>query len=174
MIDLVCPKLTVSSVRSIDGALLTRQGIRGIIIDLDNTIVPWGSPAVEPEVHHWLASLQQNGFKICLLSNSQSSRARDIARKLGIAFVSPAYKPAKSGFRRAIAALCLSPREIAVIGDQIYTDILGGNRVGLFTIWVKPISKREFIGTKLTRQLEKLTVWMLKSKGLIKHMEDLK
>ncbi len=174
MIRLVCPRLIVKSVECIDGTLFKQKGISGIIIDLDNTIVPWGSPDMNPQVYEWVKSLQKNGLKICLLSNSTSGRARDIAQKLEIAFVSPAYKPFKSGFRRAVEALGLEPKKIAVIGDQLYTDILGGNRVGLFTIWVKPISKREFFGTKITRQLEKLTVWILKSKGLIKNTGDLK
>lgn len=174
MLHLVCPNLILKSVEYIDGTMLAQKGISGIIIDLDNTIVPWGSPFVHPKVYDWIGNLRKNGVKICLLSNSTSGRAREISGKLGIEFVSPAYKPSRSGFRRAVEALGLEPEEIAVVGDQLYTDILGGNRAGLFTIWVKPLSKHEFFGTKITRQLEKLTVWVLKSRGLIKNTGDLK
>ncbi len=116
----------------------------------------------------WLQGLLADGLKVGLVSNNRRRRVREIAGQLAIPYVSRAYKPAKTGFRQVAAVMGLSPGAVAVVGDQLFTDVLGGNRLGMFTIWVKPMSAREFIGTKVTRQLEKLTVRMLRSKGLLK------
>ena len=136
--------------------------------DLDNTIITWDSPTMSPEIIQWLHFLLAQGFKICLVSNNMGTRVKSIADILGTPFVSRAYKPAKSGFRRAITIMDLTESQVAVIGDQLFTDILGGNRLGLYTIWVMPLSAKEFIGTKITRCLEKLVVNMLRRKGLMK------
>lgn len=148
--------------------MLKENNIHGLIFDLDNTIIPWDSPIVNPEIEEWLKSLINHGFKICLVSNNMELRVRTVASRFNIPFVSRAYKPAKSGFRQAADIMSLSHSEVAVIGDQLFTDILGGNRLGMFTIWVKPLSTREFLGTKITRQLEKAAVRILKAKGLLK------
>jgi len=144
------------------------MGINGIIFDLDNTIIPWDSPTMSPEIIQWLHALLAQGFKICLVSNNMGKRVQTIAGMFGIPFVSRAYKPAKTGFRQAIAAMELTDRQVAVVGDQLFTDVLGGNRLGLYTIWVAPLSSTEFVGTKITRRLEKLAVRMLRAKGLMK------
>lgn len=168
MYSLLCPRLIISSLQDINIDTLTDNGIRGVIFDLDNTIIPWDSPLMGPIETEVIKNLINNGFKICLVSNNRNYRVREIAGLFNIPFVSRAYKPAKSGFRQAALIMELAPAEVAVVGDQLYTDILGGNRLGMYTIWVKPLSSREFIGTKVTRQLEKLTVRILKAKGLIK------
>ena len=168
MYSLLCPNLIVDSLHDIDTAKLSNNGISGIVFDLDNTIIPWDSPSMGQKETDFIKNLLDSGLKICLLSNNRNHRVSEIANAFGIPFIARAYKPAKSGFRRAAEIMRLKPNEIAVIGDQLYTDILGGNRLGMFTIWVTPLSSREFIGTKVTRQLEKITVRILKAKGLIK------
>lgn len=168
MIKLLCPHLQVHSLSEIDPDKLQKIGIKGIIFDLDNTIIPWNSLNMQPEIIGWLKNLQAAGYKICLLSNNMGQRVCDIAAIFKIPFVSRAYKPAKTGFRRALAAMGLTEKEVAVVGDQLFTDILGGNRLGLFTIWVSPLSTKEFFGTKITRKLEKVTVHVLRAKGLLK------
>jgi HAD superfamily phosphatase (TIGR01668 family) len=95
-------------------------------------------------------------------------RVKSIAAIFGIPFISRAYKPAKTGFHHAVTAMELPRDQVAVVGDQLFTDILGGNRIGLVTIWVRPLCTQEFIGTKITRRLEKLAVRILKAKGLMK------
>ncbi len=168
MIRLLCPCLQVNSLSEIEADKLQEIGIKGIIFDLDNTIIPWNSLTIQPEIITWLKDLQSKGFCICLVSNNLGQRVGDIAAILNIPFVSRAYKPAKTGFRQAVAALGLTKSEVAVVGDQLFTDILGGNRLGLFTIWVQPLSSQEFFGTKLTRKLENITVRLLRAKGLLK------
>jgi len=144
------------------------MGIRGLIFDLDNTIIPWGSTVLPSHIAEWLKGIINSGYKVCLVSNNRQDRVESVAQALNIPYVPRAYKPAKTGFRRAVGLMCLTPAEVAVIGDQLFTDVLGGNRMGLFTIWVSPLSSREFIGTKLSRQLEKLIIYILKNKGLLK------
>lgn len=168
MYSLLCPNLVIKSLQEINICNIKESGIGGFIFDLDNTIIPWDSPTMHPDNVEWIHTLIRNGFKVCLLSNNISSRVSSIATEFNIPFVSRAYKPAKTGFRRAASLMQLKPAEVAVVGDQLFTDILGGNRLGMYTIWVSPLSSHEFIGTKLTRQLEKITVRILRAKGLLK------
>jgi len=165
---LFCPQLSVTSLYDIDMEMLQHRGIKGIIFDVDNTIIPWDSQAMSSEIIQWLNNVLATGFKICLVSNNMDKRVREIAEIFNIPFVARAYKPAKSGFRQAIRAMCLAENQVAVVGDQLFTDILGGNSLGLFTIWTTPLSTKEFIGTRITRRLEKMAVKILRTKGLMK------
>ena len=167
--NLLCPRLKVKTVYDIDFQLLKDQGICGFIFDLDNTLVPWNSEQISSNIFAWLKSVQALGSKICLVSNNHKrKRVRDFAAMFGIPFVSGAFKPAKFGFRQALQLMALQPRQVAVVGDQMFTDILGGNRMGLYTIWVEPLNNKEFIGTRLTRRVERFTVKLLQHKGLLK------
>lgn len=168
MYQLLCPNLVLQSLLDLSIEQLHAQQIRGLILDLDNTIIPWDSPHLPPAFLNYIQHLQQHDFRICLLSNNSTRRVRDVARKLQLPFIARAFKPSRNGFQQAIRLLELPPSSIAVVGDQLYTDVLGGNRCGAFTVWVKPLNTREFIGTKLTRQLEKLTIKLLVAKGLLK------
>ena len=168
MYNLLCPNLIIKSLYEIERTSLQQQGIKGIIFDLDNTIIPWDSPNMSPDISQWLRALLAQGFKLCIVSNNMGKRVQTIAGTLGIPFISRAYKPANSGFRQAIAIMELTNSQVAVIGDQLFTDVLGGNRLGLYTIWVTPLSAKEFVGTKITRRLEKLAVRVLRAKGLMK------
>lgn len=168
MYDLLCPRVMVDSVFDICLEDLKDQGIKGIIFDLDNTIIPWDSPDMCPEISNLLHNILQNGFKVAIVSNNWQKRVQAIAAMFNIPFVSRAYKPAKVGFNQALREMELPVNAVAVVGDQMFTDILGGNRMGFYTIWVKPINTKEFIGTRITRQVEKLAVHMLKSKGMLK------
>lgn len=167
MYRLFCPRLMVNSVYDIDVEKLKAMGIRGIILDLDNTVIPWDSALMCPEAHQWLRALLDAGLRVGLVSNNHRRRVEKFANIFGIPFAARAFKPAKRGFRRVMAAMRLTENQVAVVGDQLFTDILGGNRLGCYTIWVKPLTAKEFVGTKCTRQLEKLTVRFLRSKNMI-------
>lgn len=165
---LLCPQMIVKSLYDIEIHTLKARGIKGIIFDLDNTIIPWDKPTMSPEIVEWLHALLAQGFKLCLVSNNMGKRVQTIAEIFNIPFVARAYKPAKTGFRRAIGTMELTAGQVAVVGDQLFTDVLGGNRLGLCTIWVTPLTTKEFMGTRITRQLEKLAVKILRRKGLMK------
>ncbi|MGL5512638.1 MAG: YqeG family HAD IIIA-type phosphatase [Sporomusa sp.] len=165
MLKLLTPCLVVDTLYDIDLDMLKRRGIRGIILDLDNTIIPWNSPDLCPNMRNWLSQLEGHGLKLCLVSNNKEKRVSQIAAQCGAPFIARALKPFPTGFRQAVNTMALDPVQVAVVGDQLFTDMLGGNRLGLFTIWVKPLTTQEFFGTKITRQLEKLAVHLLRSTG---------
>jgi HAD superfamily phosphatase (TIGR01668 family) len=153
-----CPHRMVDSVTHVLPAELKARGIEGIILDLDNTLVLWQKEEMTEEVIAWLSALQAEGFKLCILSNSiLSKRSERIAARLGCPNVRRAGKPRPSGFHRAMQAMGTHSATTAIIGDQMFTDIWGGNRLGLYTIMVKPIHPHEFAYTRyVSRPLEKL------------------
>jgi len=130
------------------------MGIKGIIIDIDNTLTEWHSPILPEGAAAWLEQAVRVGIRLCFVSNNSAKRARDVADKAGIPFVAKAQKPRRRSFKKAMEIMGTIPGQTAVIGDQLFTDILGGNRMGMLTILVTPISSREFFATRLMRLVE--------------------
>jgi HAD superfamily phosphatase (TIGR01668 family) len=155
-----CPRYTASSVCEITPELLTRLGIRAVILDLDNTLVPWHGEALDEAVESWVRQLREAGFRLCIASNThRPGRLRRLAERLQVLHATRVAKPRRGGFERAMAAMEARPEETAVIGDQLFTDIWGGNRCRLLTVLVNPLTPKEFIGTRLvSRSLER---WLL-------------
>lgn len=154
------------SIFAIDLDRLAARGIRAIITDLDNTLVPWNEPHPPEALAEWLRVARER-FQVCICSNNSGSRVREFASRLDIPFISGATKPRRTGFRRAMALLNVRPSETAVIGDQIFTDILGGKRSGAYTILVQPIEPQEFFLTRhLTRPVERVVLRYLADRGL--------
>lgn len=157
ILKLFRPGECVASVTSIDLDGLERRGIRALLMDLDNTLVRWQSSVISAEVEEWVKAVVNRGFKVCIVSNTRSrERLRQLAEQLGVSFVRRGCKPRRGGFREALDLLGVERTHAAVIGDQIFTDILGGNRMGLHTVLVRPIHPHEFIGTRISRIFEKL------------------
>ncbi|NLO90284.1 MAG: YqeG family HAD IIIA-type phosphatase [Clostridia bacterium] len=155
MKGLLKPDLQVKSIFDIPLRELRKKGINSLIIDLDNTITQWNSLEISQEVFQWFEKIKHSGFKACLVSNNPGERVSLIAKALGIPSIPKAGKPRRKAFRQALKLLNSSLQETAVVGDQIFTDVLGGNRMGLYTVLVDPISSQEFIGTKIMRFFEK-------------------
>jgi HAD superfamily phosphatase (TIGR01668 family) len=153
--NLLTPNLHLNNIFEIDADHLESLGIKGIITDMDNTLVPWSDRTVYPRLAEWFANLKDKGFKVFIVSNNSKDRGGQLARELDIPAIWYAIKPRRRAFRKALEQMRLSPEEVAVVGDQIFTDVLGGNRLGLYTIHVTPISEKEFISTKLMRMLER-------------------
>ena len=153
--DLLYPHQHLNSIYELNAADLHARGIRGIIADMDNTLVPWNDRAVYPRLASWLARLKEKGFRLCIVSNNSRERGGQLALDLDIPAIWYAIKPRRRAFRKALQMMELTPQETAVIGDQIFTDVLGGNRLGLYTILVTPITDKEFIWTRLMRKLER-------------------
>ncbi len=135
---------------------MTGEGIRGVILDLDNTVVAWNAPVPSDAVRQWVDRLRQAGLRACIVSNNFMGRAQTIGDLLGIPVVPAAVKPTPWAFRKAMAIMGVSAGQTALIGDQLFTDILGGNLLGMRTILVDPLSTQEFPTTKLVRRLEGL------------------
>jgi HAD superfamily phosphatase (TIGR01668 family) len=150
------PRAFFSRVEEITPRVLHDLGARAVILDLDNTLAPRGSDAVSPSIQAWLLQLKQDGFPLFLLSNSPSKRVSFFAQRLGIEPVHRGPKPLPSGYRWVFRKLGISAQQVAVIGDQIFTDILGGNWSGACTILVRPLAPQtDFFTTKLLRKLER-------------------
>jgi len=157
VLRLLDPDQVVATLFDIDLDALAKRGIKGLILDLDNTIIERGAPAFTPEVLEWLEDARRRGFKLAIVSNNRTERAVAMAREHGIPAVFRAVKPRRRPFRKALRRLGLQPHEVAVVGDQLFTDVFGGNRLGMYTILTRPLPGPEFIGTRLiTRKLEKL------------------
>lgn len=164
---LFCPNMKVDSLSDIKPELLLQKGIQGMIFDLDNTLLPWGAERIPEYIFSWFVRLRSEKFSFCLVSNSYEKRVGHIAAMLSTSYVAWACKPAVYGFQKAVANMSLQPSQVAVVGDQLFTDILGGNRAGLFTILVEPLSTKEFPTTRISRILEKKLLNKLKAEGMI-------
>lgn len=163
MFEYFQPTIQAPSLDQISTEQLCQAGIRGLIIDLDNTMTPWNDVEVGPKVAEWFRKLKDAGIRACVVSNNKErKRVAVVAEQLEIPFVFRATKPRGRAFRAGMNLLGTGHKDTAVIGDQLFTDILGGNRLGLYTILVAPINDHEFIGTRFMRQMEKVLVWLMK------------
>jgi HAD superfamily phosphatase (TIGR01668 family) len=158
MHDFLRPHRHVKRLTELDCTALAAQGLRGILLDLDNTLTAWKSTVISPEVARWIEQLRQVGLQACVVSNAATdARVRPVAEHLGLPWVTRAGKPFARGFQRGMYLMNTTPEQTAMIGDQVLTDIYGGNRLGLFTILVEPCSSREALVTRLVqRPLERL------------------
>ncbi|HEY3373842.1 MAG TPA: YqeG family HAD IIIA-type phosphatase [Candidatus Aquicultor sp.] len=154
MLKKLYPDQYFESIYRIDLAHLKSHGIKGLILDLDNTIIARNSLVATEELKTWLQTIKNEGFKACIVSNNWKQRVSTIAEQIGLPLVARATKPRKAAFRRAMEALGTTISDTVVIGDQIFTDIFGGNRVGLRTILVVPVSNHEAFHTRFLRRLE--------------------
>src|SRR5437016_13076350 len=155
-LHVLCPRrFCHKGVTEIGVEELAAAGIDTVLLDLDNTLVGWQRRDVPADVLAWLEELRAAGMKLCLVSNTHfGRRLRALSEELGIPYVRRAWKPRKRGFLNAIKELGSEPSKTVMIGDQMFTDVLGGNRAGVYTIMVKPMARREFLGTKVSRVAE--------------------
>ncbi len=155
MIKILQPRLFLTSIFDLDLPSLHARGVRGLIMDLDNTLVGWNRPDMTEELSNWLKGARDQGFKMCIVSNNMVDRVEQFANLAGVMAISKAAKPRRRSFTLAMKKMGSTPKSTAVIGDQVFTDILGGNRLDLYTILVHPIDSHEFWTTRIVRRLEK-------------------
>ena len=156
------PNLVLDSVQDITLELLQQQGLRSLLLDIDSTLKSYRTTAVPPETLQWIESLQEAGIGLCILSNGWTQRIRPIAEQLGLPFIAPAMKPTPFGCRTALQMREFDQKSTAIVGDQVFTDILAGKFAGLFTILVMPIHpEEERWYTRIKRPVEK---WVLRKK----------
>ncbi len=152
------PQEYVTSIYHIHLDRLWQAGMRGIVTDLDNTLVAWNSPVAPPKLVAWLEHVRERGFRVCIVSNNDQLRVSSFAAPLGIESLHKAHKPRRAAFVRALRKLETNASETCMVGDQLFTDILGGNRMGFHTILVRPVHVREFPGTRAARLLERIVL----------------
>jgi len=134
------PRGVYDRVTDISPKALANRGIKLVLVDLDNTLVPYHVTEPGEDVRRWKEELNANGITLFLLSNSRKpTRPGEFAGKLGIPFIGHAGKPKTPSFHKAMERMGVRKEQTAIIGDQIFTDVLGGNRAGISTILVRPI-----------------------------------
>lgn len=165
------PDLFIENISALDVAQLRKRKIKGLLIDIDNTIVPWGETKIREGLQSWIEHIKIQGFVVCLVSNALKTRADELGTLLQVPVVGRAMKPMKKAFLKGLEELELPPQEVAVIGDQVFTDIFGANRANLFSILVNPLSTNELGVTKLVRKVERKVLRWLAKKNLVSPQE---
>lgn len=156
LLELFRPDEYARDISEIDLAALKRSGYVAVMLDLDNTLLPWASSNIPESTRKWVESAKSLGMKLCIISNTHNPRRlKAVANELGISSVFKALKPRPHGFERALKMLGCKAENTVVIGDQLLTDIFGGNWACMYTILVEPMHPKEFIGTKLSRVVER-------------------
>jgi HAD superfamily phosphatase (TIGR01668 family) len=167
LLEKFVPSLHLHSIYDIDFDQLKEKGIKGIITNLDNTLVEQDSPNATEKLVRWLQGIRDRGLKVVIVSNDKELPVSSFARPLHIPFVYEARKPWGHPFGRALRLLHTTSRDTVVVGDQLLTDIAGGNRFGFFTIWVDPLKGNEGWPTKINRFIERIIYNYLKKKGYL-------
>jgi len=154
------PRSYAPSVHHVDYEALRRRGIRALIFDLDNTLCLWRTGPPDARVRKLLKELIARGFRVAVLSNGRLSLRPEVLaffEEIEVPVIWPARKPLPFGFRRALGWLGVPASQAAMIGDQLFTDVLGGNLAGLYTVLVTPLDpRRESPFTRLNRILERV------------------
>ncbi len=152
---LFTPWMALDRVPMIDLELLRQQGVETILLDMDNTVVPWHTFDVDEATAAWFARAKEMGFTLCILSNNRRWRIEKLAGMLGVLGVWGARKPFLSGFLRALRVCRTTPKRTVLVGDQLFTDILGAKLLGMRTVLVRPLSRQEHRWTRWMRVLER-------------------
>ena len=155
---IVYPKLYLEKATDITEEMLLGNNIKGIILDVDNTLIYYNKDLLA-NVDVWCKNLQQKGIKFCIVSNSnKKEKVKMVADKLDIPYISFGMKPLKRGLNKAKKILGLKNEEIAVVGDQIFTDVIGANRNKMFSILVKPLETKDILITRIKRPFEEAII----------------
>ncbi|MGM9609365.1 MAG: YqeG family HAD IIIA-type phosphatase [Eubacteriales bacterium] len=149
------PDYYVNTYRDVTVEFLAREGIRYLILDIDNTLAPYEQPEPDEEHLAWFAALSAAGVRAVFVSNNKPVRVTLFNERIGIPFFAKAGKPGRRSMRRAMEKIGATPEETAMMGDQIFTDVWAGRRVGVRTILLPPIRDKRDLGTRLKRLFEK-------------------
>lgn len=158
MLEIFYPDNEAESAYAIDYEGLYKKGYRGVIFDIDNTLVPHGAPA-DDRAAALFQRLRGIGFETMLLSNNREPRVKMFHEGVGSGYVFQAGKPGRSGYEKAMKLMGTVPENTLFVGDQLFTDIWGAKRVGIVTWLVKPIHPREEIQIVLKRRLERIVLF---------------
>ena len=155
MKNLLTPNTCVNSIFDITPEMLKNKGLNGLILDIDNTLVATHIKEADEKVINFIRSLKDNGIKAIVVSNGRKKRVEHFCKPLGIDFLYNAHKPLGGAFKKAINLMGLSNDKVAILGDQLFTDVLGGNIKGIHTILVRPIDLDEPFFIKFKRIFER-------------------
>lgn len=155
---MLAPDQYVRSIHDIDLEALRADGIDALMLDLDNTLLPRNNTRIPAELRAWLSRASAAGFTLRIVSNNWHSHVRVLAEDLGVGLVPRALKPLPFAFRRALREMNSDRKHGAIVGDQIFTDVLGGKLLGITTILVTPLSTNDLPHMVILRRLERLVL----------------
>ncbi len=168
MLHLFCPNYRCARISEIPITWLEREGVKAIILDLDNTLLPWDANTPSAENVSWVEKVKEAGIRVVLLSNNGGERLHNISENLGVVAIGWGTKPFSRGFKRALRFLKVqSHGEVLVIGDQLVTDVFGAKKMNFKAMWVESLSRKEFVFTRVTRKLESILIKQLTKKGIM-------
>jgi len=148
------PTLMARRVMDISAEMLAGMGVEALILDLDNTLTTHNNPRPDPAVLGWLAKMRGAGIKLTILSNNSRERVLPFAKELRLDFVANGLKPLPYGYARAVAALDVPKQNVAVVGDQLFTDIFGAKLYGMKSIFVEPFEHEDQWFFRFKRKVE--------------------
>lgn len=170
---LLTPSLRIATIYDLPIDWLRGKSVHAIVTDLDNTLVPWRDYKVADELSGWFKDLHKEGFRTVILTNARPSPTiKKMSEQLGTQLVIGARKPVQRFFRQALSKVEATPAETCVIGDQVFTDVLGGNLLGCHTVLVDRIGNREFIGTRFMRVFERMILRRLSQNDVLSKTGD--
>jgi uncharacterized protein len=159
------PDQHVKSIFEIQPESLKEKGVKGIITDLDNTLVEWDRPLATPKLIEWFENMRKHEILVTIVSNNNERRVRAFSDPLKIPFIFQARKPMTRAFNKALNQMGLRKEETVVIGDQLLTDVLGGNRSGFHTILVVPVAQTDGFVTRFNRKVERRILNWFRKQG---------
>lgn len=148
---------------------LKKHGIKGILTDLDNTLIAWNNPEGTPELRQWMKEMEEAGIPVIVVSNNNHARIANALEAMDLDFVAHAKKPFAKGIHEGVKKLGLGHEQVVMVGDQVITDIRASNGAGVRSILVKPIVNTDSWKTQLNRAMEKVVM-----KSLVKKHEEMK
>ena len=161
------PRFMTRRLTDLTPEFLKEQGVRLLMLDFDNTIVPYTTNVPAPRMDAWLRQMMATDITLCVVSNSKKDRVVQFCRQYGIACITHAKKPFSKGIRECLNRFRIAPEQAALVGDQIFTDTLGGNCAGVKTILVKAIDNHNF-WLKARHVLEKPFIFAAKNRRIRK------
>ncbi len=156
LLDILRPDMAAHRITDLDPLALRQQGVGGLLLDVDNTLTVWHGMDFTPELRQWLGRAKDAGLRLVILSNGHRPRLEIISRDLDLPALAMSGKPWPWAFRKGCRLLELPPKQVAMVGDQLFTDVLGANLSGLTSILTDWIDPHEMWGTShIARPLER-------------------
>lgn len=162
---ILLPTYLKRRIQDITPEFLRKEGIRGLLLDVDNTLTTHNSPDLSPAVSQWLRDMRDAGMKLMIISNNHRERVHPFADRLGLPFLPDAKKPLSVGVHHCLSLMKLGKEETAIVGDQIFTDVMAGNLSGIRSILLEPIDPGESWFIRFKRRLEKPVIAAARKKA---------
>lgn len=166
LVKFLLPNEFVQTVFEITPEKLQKLGIKGVITDLDNTLIEWNRADATEEIAAWMKMMEDAGIKVIVASNNNEERVKVFAEPLGIPYIYRAKKPLGAAYIAAMKQIRLKNNEVAMVGDQLLTDVMGANRLKLYTFLVRPVAESDGFVTLFNRFVERRVFNYLKRKGI--------